>query len=143
MRSSISRFAASAAFAITMLVSAGARADAAAEPPVTCAALTVAAPAQLIESCTVLIDNPATPDADRLDAMITRAVARHGNGESDKALAEIEAVIAKDPNRARAFRARGEILRQTGQREGESIYLTILPRWRLMKYGRARFWTRC
>ena len=34
-----------------------------------------------------------------------------------KALAEIDAVIARDPNRARAFRARGEILRAGGKTE--------------------------
>ena len=80
-------------------------------------ALSRAEPAKLIESCTALIDNPATPEADRLDAMITRAAALHNGGQTDKALAEIDAVIAKDPNRARAFRARGEILRQTGKIE--------------------------
>ncbi len=117
MRSSISPPAASAVFAIMVLISVAARAETAAEPPVICAALTVAAPAQLIESCTALIDSPTTPEADRLDARITRAVALHGSGQTDKALAEIDAVIARDPNRARAFRARGEILRQTGKRE--------------------------
>ena len=34
-----------------------------------------APPAKLIASCTAVIDNPATSEADRLDAMITRAVA--------------------------------------------------------------------
>ena len=47
--------------------------------------------------------------------MITRAVALHNSGQTDKALAEIDTVIAKDPARARAFRARGEIFRQLGQ----------------------------
>src|SRR6267154_4073757 len=84
-------------------------AETAAEPPVVCAALTVATPERLIESCTALIDNPATPDADRFDAMVTRAVALHNSGQTDKALAEIDAVIAKDPARPRAYRARGEI----------------------------------
>ena len=117
MRSFVSPFAASAVFAIAVLSSIAACAEPAAEPPVICAALTVAGPAKLIASCTALIDNPATPDADRLDAMITRAVALHNGGETGKALAEIDAVIAKDPNRARAFRARGEILRQSGKTE--------------------------
>src|SRR5260370_27582956 len=123
MRSSIRPLAASAVFAITILVSAGARAEAAAEPPVVCAALTVAGPAKLIASCTALIDNPATPDADRLDAMITRAVALHNGGETGKALAEIDAVIAKNPNPARAFRARGEILPQN--RKTEAAFATL------------------
>ncbi len=95
-----------------------ASAETAAEPPVICAALTVAPPAKLIESCTAVIDNAATPDADRLDAMITRAAALLSSGQTDKALAEIDAVIAKDPQRARAFRARGEFLRVTRQDRG-------------------------
>ena len=73
MRSFVSRFAASAAFAIAVLTSFGAAAQPAAEPPVTCAALSAAEPAKVIEACTALIDNPATPDGDRLDATITRA----------------------------------------------------------------------
>jgi hypothetical protein len=114
MRSFISPFAASAvAFAI--LTSTGANAETSAEPPVVCAALSAAEPAKVIEVCTALIDNPATPESDRLDAAITRAAALHNSGQTGKALTEIDTVIAKDPNRARAFRARGEILRQTGR----------------------------
>lgn len=117
MRSFISPFAASAAVALAILTSTGASAETAAEPPVTCTALSVAEPARLIEVCTALIDNPAAPESDRLDAAITRAVALHNSGQTGKALAEIDIVISKDPNRARAFRARGEILRQTGKTE--------------------------
>jgi hypothetical protein len=73
MRSFVSPFAASAAFAIIALSFTAASAEPAAEPPVICAALTDAAPAKLIASCTALIDNPATADSDRLDARITRA----------------------------------------------------------------------
>jgi tetratricopeptide (TPR) repeat protein len=115
MRSFVSPLLASTAVIILVLTSASAGAQTPAEPPVVCAPLTDTAPARLIESCTALIDNPATAEADRLDAMITRAAARHGAGETAKALAEIDAVIAKDANRARAFRARGEILRQSGK----------------------------
>ncbi|MGH6750662.1 MAG: tetratricopeptide repeat protein, partial [Bradyrhizobium sp.] len=117
MRSLVPPLAASAALAITILSFNGASAQTAAEPPVICAPLTDAAPAKLIESCTALIDNPATIEADRLDATITRAAALHASGQTAKALAEIDVVIAKDPNRARAFRARGQILRQTGKME--------------------------
>src|SRR5215207_2543312 len=98
MRSFISPFAASAAIAIAILTSFGAPAQPAAEPPVTCAALSVAEPATLIEVCTALIDNPATPEGDRLDATITRAVALHNSGQTGKALAEIDSVVAKDPS---------------------------------------------
>ena len=117
MRISGSIVAATAVLAITVVSSVGAGAQTAAAEPVACAALTVAPPAALIESCTTAIENPATPEADRLDDMITRAVALHANDESDKALTEIDSVIAKDSHSARAFRARGEILRQTGKIE--------------------------
>jgi tetratricopeptide (TPR) repeat protein len=113
VRPSVSALIASALLVIAALPANAAETPA--EPPVVCAALSVATPERLIESCTALIDNPATPDADRFDAMITRAVALHNGGQTDKALAEIDAVIAKDPARPRAFRARGEILRQLGQ----------------------------
>jgi hypothetical protein len=63
-------FAASAAVALAILTS-GASAETSAEQPVICAALSAAEPAKLIEVCTALIDNPATPDGDRLDATIT------------------------------------------------------------------------
>ena len=108
-------FAATAVFAAITLSSISASAQSAAEPPVVCAPLSVAMPAKLIESCTSLIDNPATADTDRLGAMVTRALALQNSGDTNKALAEIDAVVAKDPNLARAFRVRGEILRQSGQ----------------------------
>jgi hypothetical protein len=101
MRSFVSPFAASAVLAIAILSSNGASAQVAAEP-VICAPCP-APPLLLIQSCTALIENAATPEADRLDATITRAVALHNSGQTDKALAEIAAVIARDPDRARAF----------------------------------------
>ena len=82
MRSFVFVLAATAVLATAGLDSTSAVAETAAEPPVVCVALSVAAPAKLIESCTALIDNPATSDADRLDAMITRAVARHNSGQT-------------------------------------------------------------
>ena len=117
MRSFVSSCAAGAVLAIAVLTPLSAGAQTAVEPPVVCAALTEAGPDKLIKSCTARIDDPATVDADRYDAMITRAVAFHNNGQTGKALSEIDAVIAKDPQRARAFRARGEIFRQTGKME--------------------------
>ena len=47
------------------IFSANVIAQTAAEPPVICAALTSLRPERLIQSCTALIDDPATPDADR------------------------------------------------------------------------------
>jgi tetratricopeptide (TPR) repeat protein len=113
MRSFFSPFAASAALAILFLSPIAASA----EPPVICAAETDAPPAKLIASCTALINNPATTDSDRLDARITRAGALDDSGQTAKALAEIDGIIAKEPNLARAFRARGEILRVSGKTE--------------------------
>jgi hypothetical protein len=108
---------ASALLAITALTPAAIRAETAVEPTVTCIALSGAVAAKLIPSCTALIDDPATLEAERLDAIITRAVALYNSGQTGKALAEIDAVVARDPQRARAFRARGEIFRQAGKAE--------------------------
>ena len=114
MRSLFSPLTAGAVLVVAVLVSSGAVAQTAVEP-VTCAALTDAPPARLIESCTARIEHPATGEGDRLDAMITRAAAYHGSGQTEKALAEIDTVISLDSGHARAYRARGEILRQIGR----------------------------
>ena len=98
--------------AATSLALGRARAEAAAEPPIVCAAHSDAAPAEMIASCAALIDNPATADADRLEAMVVQALARHKIGDSDKALEQLDHVIAGNPGSAHAYRARGEILRQ-------------------------------
>ena len=110
MRSFASPFAA-AILAAASLYSTVARSEAT-EPQVICAAHTDAPPSKLIDSCAALIDNPATVDADRLNAMIVQAMARHDNGQTEKALDELDHVIAESPSPAPAFRARGEILRQ-------------------------------
>ncbi len=112
MRSFTPPLLTAAVLAAGSLSSVPARAETAVEPPVVCAAPSEAAPAKVVESCAVLIDNPATADADRLEAMVVQALARHKIGESDKALEELDHVIAGDPRPAHAYRARGEILRQ-------------------------------
>jgi tetratricopeptide (TPR) repeat protein len=113
MRSFASPFLLAAVLAAA-LSSTAIRAQTAGEPPVACAVGTIAAASKLIESCTAVIDNPATSEADRLEARISRAMALNGAGQTDKALAEIEVVLAKNPNLARAFRARGAIFRIAG-----------------------------
>jgi tetratricopeptide (TPR) repeat protein len=115
MRLFVSRFAAVAVLAAASLYSASARTEPAGEPQVVCAAHTDATPAKLIDSCAALIDNPATPDADRLNAMVVQAMARQNNGQTEKALDELDHVLAESPSPAHAFRARGEILRQQRQ----------------------------
>ena len=92
-----------------------ARAETGSEPPVACASTGCECPPKLIESCTALIDNPATPDADRLNAMIVRR-GRATDSRPDRP--------RRSPNSMRvppaisigaAFRARGEILRRSGK----------------------------
>jgi tetratricopeptide (TPR) repeat protein len=114
MLSFVSPFAAVAVLAAASF-SSSACAEPVGEPPVICAAGTDATPSKLIDSCAALIDNPATVDADRLNAMIVQAMARHNNGQTDKALDELDHVIAESTSPAPAFRARGEILRQQRQ----------------------------
>jgi tetratricopeptide (TPR) repeat protein len=116
MRALASPFA-SAVFALTVLSPLAASAETAAAPPVVCAAESDAEPAKLLESCTRVVDNPATSESDRLEAMITHAGALEHLDQMRKALAEVDAVIARDPHRARAFRARGDILRVSGKTE--------------------------
>ena len=112
MRLCASPFAAVALLAAAILSSTVARAETDGEPQVACASSSNAAPAKVIDSCAALIDNPATPAADRLNAMVVQALARHTNGQTDQAFDELNQVLAQDPNSARAYRARGEILRQ-------------------------------
>lgn len=112
MRYFASPFAIAALLAATALSSTAARAETGGEPQVVCAAISNAAPAKLIDSCAALIGNPATPAADRLDAMVAQALARHNDGETAQAFDELNQVLTEDPNSARAYRARGEILRQ-------------------------------
>lgn len=103
-----------AVLAVASLPSTATRAQTTGEPPVACALSWHTAPAPLIDACTAVIDNPATADADRYKAMVVQALARHNNGQSDQALNELDHVIAEDSRPARAYRARGEILRQQG-----------------------------
>ncbi len=98
--------------AAAALSATAARADDVAEPSIACVPHSDAAPAKLIDACAAVIDNPATVGADRFKAMVVQALARHGIGQTDKALDQLEHVIAEDPKPAHAYRARGEILRQ-------------------------------
>ena len=67
MRSLIPTIAAAAVLAVSALAF-PAHAQTTDEPPVACVALSAAPPAKLIESCAAVIGNPATSEADRLDA---------------------------------------------------------------------------
>ena len=115
MRYFASPLFAAALLAATALSTATVRAELANDAPVACVMSAGKVLVGLVESCTALTDNPATSNADRLNAMIVRARAYYDNGQTDKALAELDAVTAKDPALARAFRVRGEILRVSGR----------------------------
>src|SRR5437879_2943225 len=75
--------AAVAWLAMTAVPPIAVHAESATDAPVACTALSGAAPARLIASCTAVIDNPATAEAGRLDATITRAVALHNSGQTE------------------------------------------------------------
>ncbi len=112
MQSFASPLLTAAVLAAASLSPVPAHAEAPAEPSVICVAHSDAEPANVIKSCAALIDNPATADADRFKAMVVQALACHKHGDSDKALQELDHVIANDPRSAHAYRARGETLRQ-------------------------------
>ena len=110
MRSFASPFAAVAVLAA--IFSRPARAETIGEPPAACALNWHTPPAALIDACAAVIDDPATRQSERLDAKVVQALARHNNAQDDKALDQLDRVIAEKPDFAPAFRARGEILRQ-------------------------------
>jgi tetratricopeptide (TPR) repeat protein len=68
----------------------------------------------LIDSCSVLIDAPATSDADRVTALMVRAGGFDANSQTDRAIADLDRVIKLDANNALALRSRGELLRHSG-----------------------------
>src|SRR5258708_5184201 len=128
MRSFVLPFAASAVFAITVLSCSAVSAERAVEPPVICAALTVAAPAKLIESCTALIDNPGKYDRaiedynealrlkpDFAEAFSDRGAAWYFKGEYQKAIADYDEAIRLEPNRAQTYSNRGSAYRKLGR----------------------------
>lgn len=90
MRFLASPLVATAVMAAAAVPFAAARAEPAAETPVACVNQTGVAAAKLIDSCSAVIANPATPDADRLDAMVTRARVLCDSGQTDRALAELD-----------------------------------------------------
>ena len=85
-----------------------------AREPAPCVADSKTAADKLIDSCTSVIDAAATSSADRVAALVVRAGALDNRGESDRAMADLDRAIMLDANSARAYRARGELLRHSG-----------------------------
>ncbi|WP_315835614.1 tetratricopeptide repeat protein [Bradyrhizobium prioriisuperbiae] len=82
--------------------------------PVACLADSKAPADRLIESCGALIDNTATADVDRVFALVTRARAFDGKGQTDRAMVDLDRAIKLDAGSAPAFRLRGDLLRRAG-----------------------------
>ncbi|KRQ00236.1 tetratricopeptide repeat protein [Bradyrhizobium manausense] len=74
-----------------------------------------AAPADIISACGAIIDQTSNPNSDRVAALLVRA---DGNarisGGLTQALRDIDRAIALDGKNARAWRLRGNLLREAG-----------------------------
>jgi tetratricopeptide (TPR) repeat protein len=85
----------------------------AADEPVACVA-GARLGTELVTACTAVIDAPATSDGDRIAALIRRADANAAKGRLVPAMADLDRAVALDRHNARAWRARGELLRVSG-----------------------------
>jgi tetratricopeptide (TPR) repeat protein len=71
---------------------------------------------KIIAICGPLIDGEKTPRADRLKALIARAVAFDRKDQIDRAIGDDDAALLIDPTLADIFNARGELWRKKGDR---------------------------
>ncbi|MHC2366062.1 tetratricopeptide (TPR) repeat protein [Bradyrhizobium diazoefficiens] len=97
----------SAAMSLVLAAPASAAAD--------CIAGSKAAPAELITSCSAIIDQAANSSSDRAAALLVRADANaRTSGGLTQALRDIDRAIALDGRNAKAWRLRGDLLREAG-----------------------------
>lgn len=74
-----------------------------------------AAPAELISACSTIIDQTANPASERSMALVARAEANaRTSGGQSQALRDLDRAIALDGRNARAWRVRGDLLREAG-----------------------------
>ena len=74
-----------------------------------------AAPAELIPACSAIIDKPENPASDRSAALVVRAEANARTlGGQSQALRDLDRAIALDGKNAKAWRLRGDLLREAG-----------------------------
>lgn len=66
-------------------------------------------------TCGALIDNAKTEKADRIKALIARAVAYERKGMTDRAIADYDGALRLDPAQADVYNARGELWRRKGE----------------------------
>lgn len=67
-----------------------------------------------LKACGALIDNGKTEKADRIKALVARAVAYERKGMIDRAIADYDGALRLDPAQADVHNARGELLRRKG-----------------------------
>jgi tetratricopeptide (TPR) repeat protein len=84
--------------------------------PCFAAAAAEADPDQIVATCGAVIDNEKTPAADRLRALLARAVAHVRKEQDDRAIADYDVALKLDPTLADIFNARGELWRKKGDR---------------------------
>jgi tetratricopeptide (TPR) repeat protein len=70
----------------------------------------------IMAMCGALVDNEKTARADRVKALIARAVAYDRKDQIDRAIGDYDAALRFDPTLPDVFNARGELFRRKGDR---------------------------
>ena len=70
----------------------------------------------ILSACGALIDSDKTAKADRLKALLARALVFDRRNQIDRAIADLDVVLRLDPTLADSFNARGELWRRKGDR---------------------------
>jgi tetratricopeptide (TPR) repeat protein len=71
---------------------------------------------KILTACGALIDNDKTAKADRLKALLARALVYDRRNDIDHAIGDLDTVLRLDPQLADSFNARGELWRRKGDR---------------------------
>ena len=96
-----------AAISLALIASASAGTD--------CVMGSKTAPAELITTCSAIIDQTSNSSSDRAAALLVRADANaRTSGGLTQALRDIDRAIALDGKNAKAWRLRGDLLREAG-----------------------------
>ncbi len=86
-----------------------------------CALGSKAAPSELISACTAAIEQAANSPRDQSAALVTRADAHaRTSGGLTQALKDLDRAIALDGRNARAYRLRGDLVREAGGDAGKA-----------------------
>jgi tetratricopeptide (TPR) repeat protein len=114
--SAVLALSASAGVGFAHVAGAGAEQPPPVDPAPCSAAIAAAADDRIVTDCGALIDNDKTTRADRIKALAARAGILVRQGESDRAIADYDALLRLDPTRADIFNARGELYWKKGDR---------------------------